>query len=358
MPKTILITPLNWGIGHATRCIPIIVELQKAGHKIIIGSDGAALTLLTKKFPDLEFVELPSYKISYPKSGKMMAHMVRLMPGILSAIREENKLTQRIVVSQKVDVVISDNRYGVHHSSTKNIFITHQIKIKAPFGSDILAMLHLRYLHRFNEIWVPDSAGKTNISGGLSHNCTLPKNSKFIGVLSQFSTIENYQEPKEMEGVKSFVLVMMSGPEPQRSMFEGLVLAQIKNSTLPVVVVGGNLILSRNIEVNNCVHFGYVPPINLGWLITNAEVVISRAGYSSIMDLISLKRTAVLVPTPGQTEQEYLASSLSSTGMFIEMNQREFNLNEGIKSGQKLRVNHPLTEVDYSEEFRLALNNI
>ena len=358
MPKTILIAPLNWGIGHATRCIPIIVELESLGHKVILGSDGDALSLLVKRFPHLDFVELPSYNISYPDNGRMAAHMLKLFPGILKAINEENSVLRQIVESQKIDVVISDNRYGMYHFKTNNIFLSHQIKIKAPFGSNILAMLHLRYLHRFNEIWVPDSAGKVNISGNLSHNCRLPKSSRFVGALSQFTTITDFVQPKDFNVSKPFVLVMISGPEPQRTIFENKVLEQVDGSALPVVIVGGKPNLDELNEGENFVHYAYLPPENLGWLIENSEVIVSRAGYSSIMDLVSLQKPAILVPTSGQTEQEYLAKHLSSTGMFLGMDQNSFDMNLAIKKYGKLRVNTQLVSVDYSEEFKLAINNI
>ena len=358
MPKTILIAPLNWGIGHATRCIPIIVELEKLGHKIILASDGDALTLLVNRFPHLESELLPSYHISYPKKGGMAFHMLKLLPGILQAINEENRVVRQIIDSQNIDVIISDNRYGVYHHRAQNIFLSHQIRIKAPFGSNILAMLHLRYLHRFNEIWVPDSASKTNVSGNLSHNCKLPKLTRFVGVLSQFSTILSSRKPDDFHLTQPFVLVFISGPEPQRTIFENMVLNQIETSVLPVVIVGGKPNLIGLFRDHNYIHYPFLAPENLSWVIDKAESIISRAGYSSIMDLVSLKKTAVLIPTPGQTEQEYLASHLSSTGMFYEMYQSDFNLNEAIKKHKKLRVNSQLTDVDYTEEFKLALNNI
>lgn len=356
--KTILVAPLNWGIGHATRCIPIIEELERLGHKVILGSDGEALSLLIKRFPHLDFLDLPSYNISYPENGKMAAHMLKLLPGILKAIKEENRVLHQVAKSKNVDVVISDNRYGMHHFYTKNVFLSHQIKIKAPFGSNILAMLHLRYLHRFDEIWVPDSAGKVNISGNLSHNCRLPKNSRFIGVLSQFTTHKNFVQPVGFHLTIPFALVMISGPEPQRSIFENRVLDQVKEASLPVVIVGGKPSEHGFTEGENYIHYAYLPPENLGWLIRHSEVVVSRAGYSSIMDLLSLKKTAVLVPTSGQTEQEYLAKHLSNTGMFLGMDQNSFELNLAIKKSGKLRVNTQLSNVDYSEEFLLAINNI
>ncbi len=354
--KTILVAPLNWGIGHATRCIPIIHALLEQNHKVVIASDGSALEVLAQKFPLLIREELPSYNISYPESGKLINHVAKLIPGILQAIKQERKVLEALQIKYNFDVVISDNRYGLHIPEAKTIFISHQIKINVPFGADFLALLQLRFIGRFSEVWIPDTPGKNNLSGNLSHNCRLPKNTKFIGPLSQFSLHEVGEIPKHFTHDKPFSLIVISGPEPQRTIFERMILEQIQKFDEKVVVVGGS---PRDTgEVNLPLYYPFLTAPNLRWLLQNARSIIVRAGYSTVMDLSILQRPAILVPTPGQIEQEYLASHLSRNGMFAEMSQDDFNLSKAIERYAKLRVNSQIISADYSEEFQLAINNI
>ena len=235
MPKTILIAPLNWGLGHATRCIPIINALLQKKHTVILASDGVALALLKKEFPALNAETLPSYQITYPENGNFVIQMAKLVPGILKAIKQERLALEKLVEKHQIDIVISDNRYGMYHTSVKSIYVTHQIKVAAPFGEDLLAKLQQKFLKHFDEIWIPDVEGAINLSGKLGHNSNVPKNALYIGALSRFKS--NFKSVNQVAEQDEYVIAVISGPEPQRSVFEKMLVEQLSKLAMPSVIV-------------------------------------------------------------------------------------------------------------------------
>ena len=184
--KRILICPLDWGLGHATRCIPIIRLLLAKNAEIIVAADAGPLALLKQEFPQLTFIQLKGYNIQYPKSGSMKVKMLLSIPKIVNGIKEEHEALDKIIDKHKIDIVISDNRYGCWSKKIKSIFITHQLMIKAPFGENVLHKKVLKYIDNYDECWVPDVADSVNLSGDLTHKYTIPKNTFFVGALSRF----------------------------------------------------------------------------------------------------------------------------------------------------------------------------
>jgi uncharacterized protein (TIGR00661 family) len=355
--KTILVAPLNWGLGHATRCIPIIHELIRKKHNVILASDGIALYLLQKEFPNLTSVILPSYNITYPKDNRFTPHILKSIPGIWKAIQQEKKLLSELIKTYSIDLVISDNRYGLYNPQLKSIIITHQIRILAPVLSNITTFIHAFFLNQFKEIWIPDFSEQNNLSGILSHSKShLPK-SKFIGILSRFSC--NLKSVLPLLNIQTpFILAVISGPEPQRTLFEKLLLKQFSQINQTVIIVGGHPDSKIIPSPKNIIHFPLLTSSHLKWLLENAQICISRSGYSSIMDFVALKRTAILIPTPGQVEQEYLAEYLDRKQLFIRVQQSEFNI-------KKALIQHSLFKPDFSifpeietNQLQQVLNNI
>lgn len=341
MSKTVLVAPLNWGLGHAARCVPIIQALL-VNHQVVLASDGVALELLKLEFPDLPVEVLPSYGITYPENGSFVSHIAKQIPGILKAIQSEKTLLSKLVEKHNVDVVISDNRYGMHHHSVKSIFITHQIIISAPFGERFLAKLQQKFVRKFDEIWIPDVSTEPNISGKLGRNSLVPKNAKYIGLLSRFSTESPSNKPNGIDS-EEFVLAIISGPEPMRSQFEQLMSSQFVETNQHVIIVGGTLTSTESIKNQNITYFPFLGMSELKWLITHAQNIISRSGYSTVMDLLALNKTAIFVPTPGQTEQEYLGEYLMKNGLFYSVSQRGFKgletINDFTEWNQKRTAN-------------------
>jgi UDP-N-acetylglucosamine transferase subunit ALG13 len=336
--KRILVCPLDWGLGHASRCIPLIRQWLGQGHKIFIAAAGPSGDLLREEFPDISFINFPGYEISYPPHGLMALHLFVRLPKLFYRIKREHHALQAIIREHHIDIVVSDNRFGLHSGQAHCIYITHQVMIKCPDGlkfmEPLLYRLHRRFINKYDECWIPDTAGEGNISADLSHKYPIPPNAKFIGWLSRFGGAEmltgNYEKKTRFD-----IVAVISGPEPQRSIFEEKLISALGNSGYTACLLRGtpgreyNSALPAHIKITD-----HAPVQKMQEMLDNAGYIICRPGYSSLMDLRILNKNAILVPTPGQTEQEYLATNLFEKGLFYSCRQREFNLEaaiEGIK---------------------------
>jgi uncharacterized protein (TIGR00661 family) len=327
LKPNILIAPLDWGLGHATRCIPLIRRLIRKNCTISIASEGKIKCLLEKEFPQIQFLHLKGYRVEYSKnSWALPLHIGKQIPKILSTIQYENERLKEIVKEQVIHGIISDNRYGFYHEHIPSVFMTHQLRIRTPFGKiadDYLQKLNYRHINHFSECWVPDTENVMNLAGELSHPEKKPSIPlKYIGTLSRF------QKTNEQE---KHLLVLLSGPEPQRTLLEDMMLPQLNGYTAPVILVRGlpgeakELTLPSNISV-----FNHLPAEELNQKMNEASLVISRCGYSTVMDLAVLKKKSILIPTPGQTEQEYLARHLSKINFALCISQEKFRLKNAL----------------------------
>lgn len=322
----ILIAPLDWGLGHATRCVPLITHLCKLGCKVIIAADGAQEKLLKTEFPDLIFVDLPGYRIHYSNHKRFFStKIIFQLPKILLAIRNEQRWLRKFISATPVDAVISDNRFGLHVSSVPSVFITHQLLIKGPFtiAEKIMQKINYYFIEKFSSCWVPDEKGKVNIAGALSHPKRMPAIPvHYIGGLSRLSK-QIYRQPKYE------LTIIISGPEPQRSVFEEKMMAELKSFNGTVLLVRG---LPANEEMlpakENMTIKNHLPAQELAAEFGKSELIISRSGYTTVMDILKLEKKAVFIPTPGQTEQEYLAAHLEEQGWGVTVAQEDFSLNE------------------------------
>jgi UDP:flavonoid glycosyltransferase YjiC (YdhE family) len=325
-PKRILVCPLDWGLGHASRCIPVIHLLIQKGAEVIIAADGRPLDLLRQEFPQLTSIVFNGYNIGYPDEGSMVLKMISSIPKILAGIKKEHFQLEKFIHEHKIDIVISDNRYGCWNKRTKNIFITHQLLIKSPFGEGILHKIVLKHLKNYDECWIPDFEGEDNLSGDLSHKFPLPPDTFFIGPLSRFASGE-IKAPHHSQSFEKYnLLIIISGPEPQRSNFEKIIFDQVKNTDLKVLIVCGkpeSLTAEKKSNITIVSHLGSNEMYSA---IQNSELVVSLSGYSTIMDLAVLGKKAVFVPTPGQTEQEYLGKRFRDKKIAWAVAQKDFNL--------------------------------
>lgn len=309
----ILVCPLNWGLGHATRCIPLIKKLIAEQHEVVIASDGHPMQLLKEVFPDLRFIHSASYNIRYNKGNSQITAMFISLPKIFRGIIREHQWLTQLNKQEHFDQVISDNRFGLWNKNIHSIYMTHQLMIKMPlllkFMEPFVWLGHRFFINRFDKCFVPDYPGVENLSGDLSHQYPLPKNAQFIGILSRFS--DTCINPSTNESYDTVVLI--SGPEPQRTLFEEQMLKKFSSAHEKVLIVQG---LPGNTEtkLSKC-NVGLVPHIDTESMATHikqAKSIVCRSGYSTIMDLVALNclHKAILIPTPGQTEQEYLAKYL------------------------------------------------
>lgn len=319
--KRILVAALNWGLGHATRCIPIISELDRQGYEPLIASDGQALELLKKEFPKHRHIELPSYNIEYSEKASALKWKLMLKtPKILRVIQEEKNLTRDLVKKFQLHGIISDNRWGIRSEELdKNVFITHQLKVLSGNTTPLSSFVQSRYIAKYQQCWVPDVAGETNLSGELGHPEIIPNNVKYIGNLSRFT--------KTNSRIMYDYLVLLSGPEPQRTMLEAILLKELINTDKKVLFVRG-VITEENLE-------SYNPNLNirnylygeqLEAAINASRYLICRSGYTTLMDLSKLGKKAFLIPTPGQPEQEYLAKRMQALELAPYCAQDNFSL--------------------------------
>lgn len=336
--KKILIAPLNWGLGHATRCIPIIDELLRQGAEVILASDGAALELLKKEYPHLPCHTLPAYNIRYPFES-MLLSMAFQMPKILRGCIKEHFWLNNFLKKNKIDIVISDNRFGFYNKKVKSIFMTHQINIAAPFQTIVNKINHY-FIKRFDICWIPDFENAPNLAGKLSHfEGVNALKTQYLGALSR---MKKYVVEKKYKAI--FVL---SGPEPQRSILEKKIIEQLQKednsldaSPQPrfILDVVPSFLLIRGVTIKDDFNFNYknieihnyLTTKDLNQKILESEVMVARSGYSTIMDLVNLGMKAILIPTPGQTEQEYLATELMKKHIFYSQTQGEFNLESAL----------------------------
>jgi uncharacterized protein (TIGR00661 family) len=330
MTKRVLVAPLDWGLGHATRCIPIINELLAFNCEVIIGSNGFALALLKREFPQLSFAELPAYNPAY-SNRSMVVSMMKQLPKFLKVMKREHEVIERIVDEFNIDIVISDNRYGCWSRKVKCIFITHQINILLPrslawFGG-ILNYFNHQAIKRFNLCWVPDYEGVGALAYKLSHNSDLK--GRFIGTLSRFDKCL----PEQSFRYK--VLVILSGPEPQRSNLEKILITQIQGANLKALLVRGVLGDSK-MKINDQFEVvDFLESKQLNKLVCLSDMIIARSGYSTIMDLARLGKKVIFIPTPGQTEQAYLGMVLQEKGVALSAPQQNFNLINALAQASK-----------------------
>ncbi len=309
--KRVLVAPLDWGLGHATRCIPIIKKLLEAGCYIFIASDKLQLALLKAEFGDsVSYLHLPGYEITYSANKRFLPlKILQQTPKILQKIREEHAWLQNAVDEHRIDLVISDNLYGLYSSKVPCIFITHQLNIVAPFNwlRSLIRRINYRFIEKYAVCWVPDIAGTENISGELSRPDKLPHVPvKYIGLLNRFS-------PWASRNREYKWLIVLSGPEPQRTILEQKLVQLIPNLPGQVLLARGKPGSKERLEVGaNCTVANHLTGKEMEAAFANSEFVVSRCGYTTVMEILAFRKRALLIPTPGQTEQEYLAKHLMS----------------------------------------------
>ncbi len=320
MTKNILVAPLNWGLGHATRCIPIITALEKNGFTPIIASDGVALSLLKKEFPHLVALELPSYNIEYAKKGANFKwKLIKNSPKTLKAMFSEKKLVKEWIIQYQLIGIISDNRLGVYSKKIPSVFITHQLTVLSGKTTWISSKIHQYYIRKFTECWIPDAKEFPNLSGKLGHlkktNLTL----KYIGILSRLNKIDI--------PIVYDLMILLSGPEPQRTMLEEKLIEELEDFVGKVIFVKGKIEKEQTMEtIDTITYYNFMQTEQLEKTFNESEIVLCRSGYTTIMDLAKLGKKAFFIPTPGQFEQEYLAKKYKSEAILPYAKQANFKM--------------------------------
>ncbi len=328
--KRILVAPLDWGLGHAARCIPLIKKLIEKDFEVKLGGSGISGKLLQMEFPDLPYEEIPGYEVTYSTKLPMSIAMLRQAPGILRSIQQERKWLEEKMEREEIDVVISDHRYGLHHKNAHCIFMAHQLFISS--GSNdllepVLWKINRSYIENFNMCWIPDLPGETNASGKLSHKLAIPFPHAFIGLLSRLTPSQQHKKRPALPVGRYQAAFILSGLEPLRTEFEHLIIDQMDRLTEGkyILIRGTNQHIKKQVPENLEV-VDISDSVFTNEVIHASEMVVSRAGYSSIMDYLVAGSKALLVPTPGQTEQEYLARYHTEAGNFYSTLQDQLDL--------------------------------
>lgn len=348
----ILVAPLNWGLGHATRCIPLIRQLQQEGCEVITASDGDSRSLLVEEFPLLTHLSSPHAPIRYSKKKIFFGWaMVRLLPRLLQQVHREKRWIKKIVAQYRITGIIADNRYGLAHSAIHSVIITHQLGIRTGMGKtmDRLAQrLLYHWIDQYHQVWVPDIAETPSLAGALSHPRHLPAIPLvYIGLLNRL-----HKKPQSSATPPSRLLFLLSGPEPQRTLLEELLVNQLVNFPDEVVIVRGlphlkkettmhvplteqSPALTRLYGKSRVTIVDHLPAPALQAVVESATFIVCRSGYSTLMEMIPQHKKLILIPTPGQPEQEYLGKLLDRHHYAPRFDQANFSLSRALEKARE-----------------------
>ncbi len=339
----VLIAALDWGLGHASRCIPIIHHLTSLGFDVMIATSGMQKKFFLSEFPDHEYVHLNGYDIRYTKNKRWFAVKIFFqIPKIIYAIIREQKLLTDIVKKHNICAIISDNRFGFWHRNIPSVFITHQLSIRTPLlVKRLVQQGNYVFINRFSACWIPDVSGPVNLAGALSHPRKLPRvKVSYLGGLSRLNRIGN-------AAIAYDLLVIISGPEPQRSTLEDKLMEELKTFNGRVLLVRGLPGNAGQIQSFNQVSIhNHLPASQLARAFEESNLIISRSGYTTVMDIIKMKKRSILIATPGQTEQEYLADHLKTQGWCYSVGQHDFKLQSALEAARVFPYRLPEINMD------------
>ncbi|MFC2113404.1 glycosyltransferase [Bacteroidota bacterium] len=352
--KRILVCPLDWGLGHAARDVAIIKRLADLGHEVIIAADGGALDLLSAEFPELETLRFRSrVRIRYSIHLPAWLKITLLSPLLMYEVVAEHFRLRRLIRRLRPDVVISDNRYGLWNRRVTSILITHQLSIRLPRFASFLEypayQVMKAFISKFDQCWIPDFPGDVNLSGELSHLYSPPRNAVYIGAISRFVAPD---QPFSFQAVTPIDLViLLSGPEPQRSQLQKIVLKQALFLEARCVILQGLPGNLKRTDLTPTVSmYNHLSAGELKHLLLATDKIICRAGYTGIMDLFLMKKKTLIIPTPGQTEQEYLAEYLAGKKLFLSCDQDDLDIEASLEELDEFHPDFNLPEEDLLEK--------
>jgi predicted glycosyltransferase len=349
----ILICPLEWGLGHAARMVPVARMLKAMNHNIFVGSGEEHITFFRNEIPGLTYIKFPGVNPRYSRYLPQYISLLLKTPSLLYHIILEHHRLKKIIREHSIDLVISDNRFGLWNRKVTTVYVTHMPRIPFPkrmrFLEFIGIFLHRKIIKKYSFCFIPDLPGTINVSGRLSHGMKLPANVRYIGLLSRFQT--EADQDRNIQRTQQN-LVILSGPEPQREIFKQKLIMLFKGKDQATVILGGQP--SKNddvVKTGNITFYNHLPSAEMKNLIESSQNIISRSGYTTVMELISLNCSALLVPTPGQTEQEYLAEYLLGKGWFSTIAQSE------LKNGTTLPTVRAVGTIELTEQSNVLFIN-
>ena len=324
----------SWGLGHATRDLPLIKGIIQAGHEASIVARGRSLNLLKEELGNsCRYLEIPDYSSPYSKKDFSVAKFLSYFPVYMNQVIKEHERIKKLVKREGYERIVSDNRFGIHITEIPSYFISHQLRFLAPGRVKLFEMAtegfnYSFFKNSFSKFLVPDFK-KDSLSGDLSHNLKYFKERQvdYLGILSDLRKKEVSQD------IDYFISI--SGPEPQRTIFEHKVLEQAPRLKGRVVVALGAPDAPGEKGNGDLRIFGYLNRREQEDVMNRAKLVITRPGYSTLMELVALEKKALFVPTPGQTEQVYLAKYHSKQGNFYSVDQNSLNLARDVEKAER-----------------------
>lgn len=318
----VLIAPLNWGLGHASRCIPVIQFLLRNNFTPVIASDGAALELLKKEFPELQTIQLPAYNIRYAKFAFWTKwRLLFSLPSIYKAVQGEQDIVKKEIDTNSYVGIISDNRFGVYSNKIPSVYITHQLQVFSGLTTFFTSKVHQKIISKFDVCWVPDGDASHSLSGELSKTIGVNIPIEYLGNLSRLT----FQKQEKQYDV----VLLLSGPEPQRSLLETIFLKQFENFEGKVLLVQGLIEAEEKREIISGIEVvNFLTSEAMQKVLNSADLVVTRSGYSSMMDLEKLHKKVFFIPTPGQEEQQYLAKNLEQKKIAPFCQQEQFTIDK------------------------------
>lgn len=333
--KNILICPLEWGLGHAGRMIPLARELQRRNNNVITACGKAHQELFRLELPEATHINFRGFRPGFSRFIPQYIFLLLKTPLLFYHIVVEHFRLKRIIRRHNIDIVISDNRFGLWSRKVKSVYVTHMPVIPLPgslrFLEWIGVLFHRFFIKRYSLCLIPDLPGKVNLTGRLTHGVKLPGNVRFIGILSRFCGLE----PVESNTCNyPHNTIVLSGPEPQRSILRRKLADALRHGDTKTVVLEGKPgPETMSAENGKIISYNHLTTGEMRDVLVSSASIITRSGYSSVMELISLRCSAVLIPTPGQTEQEYLAEYLAAKGWFMTIPQKQI--------GKMITLCHP-----------------
>lgn len=313
MKKRVLIAVLNWGLGHATRSERIIDEVLSGNCEVHIASSGKALSYLKSRFPFNSTHNLPDFEVRYNRKSAFPGLVKRgIIQGRIN--KKQKSWTDGFIAEYGITHIISDNVYGVWSAEIPSALISHQLGLLSPVFKTFINRRLASWINRFSQIWVPDLNGDDSIAGEMLHNKYISAELHFLGNCSRFT-------PSENTAKKIAYLAILSGVEPQRSVLEEQILTVFSRLEGKKVLICGTE-KRRDENSLGTEIFGIADSSQIEKWILESELVICRSGYTSVTDLLKLNAKGLLIPTPGQPEQIYLAKRCSDKNWFATAEQK------------------------------------
>ena len=336
--KHILVSPLSWGLGHATRDLPIIRDFLARGHHVTVAAEGRALALLKQEVPQCDFVELRDYPTPYSSGRYFVPKFLAMAPAMLAAIERETVNVRRLLRKQKFDLILSDNRFRVRSDGTPSFVISHQLRFMTPpsihYMDTVTEFFNYLYLAPFDRVIVPDVAHPTeNLSGRLSHQTRWLKPSGKVYYAGVMSSTARMNVPQDVD-----LFISVSGPEPQRTQLEQIILQRAPDVRADRIVIAlgkPETRETRRLNERITVH-SFLDRAGQQEMLNRARLVVCRSGYTTVMELAELGKKALMIPTPGQTEQEYLGRYYAERGYFHSVSQYELDLERDVEKARQM----------------------